>query len=155
MKKNKKFNLYLTKDGLVFRIVNDKLVPQKVYSNGRYSVISITRNNKRIRDLLHRVMWETFIGPIPSDMEIDHINTDKLDNRLENLRCVSPKDNMNNKLTLKHISDAQKKAKLGKPRSEFGKKFLEHYGFTQHKNIKLYDHERCYYRRHGKCRWET
>jgi len=35
---------------------------------------------------LHRVIWEAFNGPIPEGAEIDHINGDKADNRLENLR---------------------------------------------------------------------
>ena len=35
---------------------------------------------------LHRVIWEAFNGPIPEGAQIDHVNGDKLDNRLENLR---------------------------------------------------------------------
>lgn len=39
--------------------------------------------------LAHRVIWEMHNGPIPSGMEIDHINRVKTDNQIENLRLVS------------------------------------------------------------------
>jgi hypothetical protein len=44
----------------------------------------------------HRYIWEIHNGPIPKGMEIDHINRDKEDNRIENLRCVTRKENQNN-----------------------------------------------------------
>ena len=53
----------------------------------------------------HRVIWYYFNGEIPEGMEIDHINTIKSDNRLENLRVVTHADNMNNELTVKKLRD--------------------------------------------------
>lgn len=58
----------------------------------------------------HRVIWYYFNGEIPEGTEIDHINGIKDDNRLENLRCVSHSENMNNpitkeKLRLSNIGD--------------------------------------------------
>lgn len=38
---------------------------------------------------VHRFMWEQFNGEIPKGLTIDHINNDKLDNRLENLRLTT------------------------------------------------------------------
>lgn len=42
---------------------------------------------------MHRLVYETFVGPIPQNMVIDHINGIKDDNRLENLRCISQSEN--------------------------------------------------------------
>lgn len=44
----------------------------------------------------HRVIWEMMRGVIPSGYEIDHIDQNKLNNRISNLRAVSHKDNMKN-----------------------------------------------------------
>ena len=45
---------------------------------------------------VHTLVYTAFIGDIPSGMEIDHINRDREDNRLENLRLVSSRDNSHN-----------------------------------------------------------
>lgn len=44
--------------------------------------------------LAHRVIWEMHNGDIPDEMEINHINHDKIDNRINNLRCVEKLCNM-------------------------------------------------------------
>ena len=41
----------------------------------------------------HRVVWELHNGSIPEGMEIDHINRNKADNRIENLRVVNRLEN--------------------------------------------------------------
>lgn len=41
----------------------------------------------------HRFVWETNHGVIPIGMEIDHINGDRQDNRIENLRLVTRQQN--------------------------------------------------------------
>ncbi|BEQ12883.1 putative HNH endonuclease [Pseudomonas phage Ep4] len=45
------------------------------------------------RSLAHRVAWELAYGPIPEDKVVDHIDRDKLNNRLSNLRLVSKSEN--------------------------------------------------------------
>lgn len=45
---------------------------------------------------MHRLVWEHMNGPIPPTLEIDHINGNTLDNRIENLRLVTHKENQNN-----------------------------------------------------------
>ncbi|HFO7598846.1 TPA: HNH endonuclease signature motif containing protein [Escherichia coli] len=46
--------------------------------------------------LVHRIVWEMHNGPIPKGYEVDHIWHDKFDNRIENLRLVTHKENQKN-----------------------------------------------------------
>lgn len=57
---------------------------------------------------IHKIIWEAFKGKIPKGYEIDHINTVRNDNRLENLRLVTHKENCNNPLSIEHYKQSNK-----------------------------------------------
>lgn len=50
----------------------------------------------------HRLIWETFNGEIPEGMVIDHIDGNRKNNNISNLRLVSQADNMKNAQILGH-----------------------------------------------------
>lgn len=60
--------------------------------NSGYLIIHLGRKKKC---LIHRLVYEAFMGPIPEGMQVNHINEDKKDNRLENLNLMTPKENHN------------------------------------------------------------
>lgn len=43
--------------------------------------------------LVHRFVWEYFNGPIPKGLVVDHINSDRKDNRLVNLQVITMSEN--------------------------------------------------------------
>lgn len=45
----------------------------------------------------HRLVWELTYGTIPPNMQVDHIDRDRGNNKLSNLRLVSLQDNNLNK----------------------------------------------------------
>lgn len=51
---------------------------------------------KKKQYFAHRIIWIMVHGSIPDGYEIDHINHNSTDNRLENLRAVARIDNMRN-----------------------------------------------------------
>lgn len=47
--------------------------------------------------LCHRLIWEKVVGEIPDGFQIDHIDQNPLNNRIENLRVVRGEENVRNK----------------------------------------------------------
>lgn len=68
--------------------------------HGGYACRKHTINGRKVWMYLHRFVWEAVYGKIPDGMQIDHINQDKLDNRLSNLRVVTPAENSRNRPSL-------------------------------------------------------
>ena len=70
-----------------------------------YMRVDLYKDGKRTYKKVHRLVAEAFIPNPENKPEVDHINTDKSDNRVENLRWVTRKENNNNILTRKHRSE--------------------------------------------------
>lgn len=69
-----------------------KDLPQGTLGNRGYWQIRLLGQ----RLVQHRIVWELHFGPIPEGKVIDHIDRDRFNNRIENLRCVSQSENMTN-----------------------------------------------------------
>lgn len=64
---------------------------------------------------VHRLVLESFIPRPKNKPCIDHKDTNRLNNRLDNLRYCTHKENQNNTLTRKHLSEnAAWRGKFGK-----------------------------------------
>ncbi len=66
-------------------------------SHAYYAVRKDTSEEKHRTVRMHRFIWESINGPIPGKLEIDHINGNPLDNRIENLRLVTTRRNQHNR----------------------------------------------------------
>lgn len=82
-----------------------------------YKHVNLCVNGKKRLFRVHRLVAIMFIPNTYNKPHIDHINCDPSDNRTENLRWVTPTENMNNPLTLKHNSESH----MGKLLSEKAK----------------------------------
>ncbi len=61
-----------------------------------YQFVNIRDAGKRYRyHYVHRLVWEAFVGPIPEGMQINHKDENKLNNSIDNLEIVTPKQNAN------------------------------------------------------------
>lgn len=90
------------------QVRNDKTrrILKKIYTNG-YESVSLYHEGKSKRFRVHRLVAMAFI-PNPYNLPcVDHINTIRVDNRVENLKWCTYKENSNNPLTLKKYSEAK------------------------------------------------
>ena len=60
-----------------------------------YLHVGLHKKGKGKTCTIHRLVYEAFNGKIPEGLQVNHINEDKSDNRLENLNLMTPKENLN------------------------------------------------------------
>lgn len=95
-----------------------KVMSPQNNGKGYYFIGLRNKTNKRQHYYIHRLVYETFVGPIPSNMEINHIDCDPSNNALSNLMLATRKENLywgdhsvkqsisqkNNKVTSKSVA---------------------------------------------------
>jgi len=92
------------------------------YASRGYGKVWLSRNNEKERAIVSRVIAETFIPNPENKPFVDHIDTNKRNNCIENVRWVTARENGNNKTTLDHF----KIANGGANARYFGKFGIEH-----------------------------
>ena len=105
---------------------------------------------------LHNIIWKMINGVDPNE-QIDHINHDKTDNRIENLREVSSKENCKNKSKQKNntsgnpniriLNKGLKKYQVVFKSKNYSKCFLKLEEAIQHRNEKYIEFD--FHNNHG------
>lgn len=105
-KSNKKNNILEEKEGELWKHLNYKGYNIEVSNIGRIAYesdrIKFLAEQRYTHDgylttkygLVHRLVAMAFLGEIPSDKEINHIDGDKTNNNVSNLEIVTHKENM-------------------------------------------------------------
>src|SRR5690606_6730827 len=83
---------------MVLSIQRDKILSQSDNGNG-YKGVNLCKNNIKKRFHVHQLVAMAFLNhnPCKFKLVIDHINHEKSDNRVENLRVVTNRENSVNK----------------------------------------------------------
>ena len=71
---------------------NKKKILKLCLRNG-YLYFGLHINNTQKNYLVHRFVYETFKGKIPSDKQVDHVDNCKENNLLSNLQLLTPSEN--------------------------------------------------------------
>ena len=86
-------NYQISDDGRVWSKKSNKWL-KPIDANG-YKKVSLYKNGKLYQRLIHRLVAEAFIPNPNACEEINHINEDKSDNRVENLEWCTSSYNIN------------------------------------------------------------
>lgn len=132
--------VWVREDGCVYLPQSGKNPAHWTFGNecGR-GYMYIQFNGKKY--LVHRLVAEAFIGPIPDGMEIDHISRNREDNAVNNIRIVTSSINHRNTSTHDRI-DARGGTHWYDNEKQYRKEWHTKY-FKTHKNVRFSD---------GKCR---
>lgn len=87
------------------RVRKENIILNEYERNGYKTVSIVDKQGKRKTVSVHRLVGEAFIPNPENKPQIDHINTVRNDNRVENLRWVSVFENITNPLTLKRLEE--------------------------------------------------
>ena len=72
------------------RCFSEKILNPSLNIDG-YLIVGLRKDNKSKTRKVHQLVAEAFLGHVPCGhaIEVDHINEDKLNNRLDNLQLLS------------------------------------------------------------------
>lgn len=109
IKYNNTYDRWVTDDGKVYRKnkAGETICCEQSKSSNGYLIITVSKPIRKVIKV-HRLVYETFNGTIPPGMVIDHIDTNKDNNKLTNLKCCTQRENNNNPITKEKRSKAKR-----------------------------------------------
>lgn len=106
------------------RGIYGKLITRK--SSDGYIYFRVYKDGKPLNTLGHRLAWFLYYGKLPNN-HIDHIDCNRVNNKIENLRDVTNQQNMFNKPWVKGYTWKKQNSKFQAQISHNGKKI--HLGY--------------------------
>jgi hypothetical protein len=82
----------ISNDGDIYSLKSNKYIKSQIGNHG-YKTIKLYSNNNPKRFLVHRLVALTYLPNTCNKKEVNHINGNKQDNRIENLEWVNPVEN--------------------------------------------------------------
>ena len=87
-------NYFISKYGVVFSNETRKFLKIKINRQGYYTIGITNLKGKRHFEMIHRLVYSTWVGKIPFGMEINHKNSKPYCNHLSNLELIESLDNI-------------------------------------------------------------
>ena len=99
---------YICPCGRVYSYKQNKFLKSRPNQNG-YEIITLRQDNKSITKTIHRLVAETYLENPENKPQIDHIDGNKRNNKLNNLHWATICENNNNPITLKKMAATKRK----------------------------------------------
>ena len=111
-------NYLIYPDGRVYSKKNDKFLKHHIGTTGYYYV-SLCKDGKAKKYKIHRLVAIHYIPNPDNKPQVDHINRDRQDNRVQNLRWVTNKENADNRGKQKNNTSGHKNIYYDKSRNKW------------------------------------
>ena len=116
------FNRYkVFEDGRIWSNFYQKWMDGNIGTKGYLQLWLTCKDGKKRYFMKHRVIAYVFIPNPDNKPQVDHINTIRTDNRVENLKWVSQSENNKNPITNKRLSEGQKNTQYKHNRDSLGR----------------------------------
>lgn len=87
--------IYAVSDtGIIFNIKKGTVMKTHVNMHGYEEVTLSSVKSGKSKMRVHRIVYESFNGKVKDDLVIDHIDNNKLNNNLSNLRKLTNRENI-------------------------------------------------------------
>ena len=93
--------------GRIYSNVCERLLSLKPHKRYGYVYLPLGEKGKRISFRVHRLVAQAFVPNPENKKEVNHINKDKSDNRVENLEWVTGWENAKHKYGIKNWHSGQ------------------------------------------------
>lgn len=143
--KNLEENYLVFNDGRIFSIKNNKFL--KPVLNYRYMIVHLFKNGKAKNFYIHRLVAEAFCSKGKGKTQVNHIDSNRINNHYTNLEWVTSKENVshfiNSKNYKKRVMSKDQKEKLAQSKHKnvkcliTGKIYKSISEFAKYKNVSL------------------
>ena len=97
-------NYEISNKGNVINKITNKILKSHVDTSGYY-IVKLSKNNMKKTFRLHRLIAIAFVDNPENKQCVDHINNNRIDNSIDNLRWATKQENsQNQKLSIKNTS---------------------------------------------------
>ena len=109
----------------MMRKQGDMFLSTKINPNG-YEVVILNLNGKRTAKYVHILVAESFLQNPLNKKEVDHIDTDKTNNRLDNLRWCTRRENCENAISYARMVESKKQNPLYGDKNHYSRRVSQY-----------------------------
>lgn len=98
------------------RLINWRKLKPRVTKQGYYR-LTLCKNGKKYDRSIHRLVAESFADIVPEGLQVAHLDGNKNNNSLKNLKFVTAKENASHKITHGTVPEGKRNGRHTKPDS--------------------------------------